>query len=97
MQSGPEQLRDWMTRRFPASDRPQRDTAELFDWDETFVAKLLAENPKLRRRPGLVNAVRIERETGIPVEAWMDSELDERDEPVIAGPEKSQQRQRGKR
>lgn len=78
MKTGAEQLVDWMRRRgFTA-----RDTANHFDWDETFISKLV----KGHRLPGLTNAIRIERETGIPVEAWVSSELDEQpaDEPQAA-------------
>lgn len=61
----------------------QRETAEHFGWDETFVSMLLADPPR-RRKPGLTNAIKIERETGIPVEAWVSSELDDQPEPVTA-------------
>jgi plasmid maintenance system antidote protein VapI len=73
MQPGAEQLKDWMDRRWPSSTRPQRDAAAHFGWDETFISKLC----RGERSPGLTNAIRIERETGIPVEAWMSSDLDE--------------------
>ncbi len=82
MKTGAEQLSDWMERRFPESTRRQRDTAEHFGWDETFIAKLMTG----ARLPGLVNALRIERETGIPVEAWVPSGLDT---PVSAAPERA--------
>lgn len=68
MKSGIEQLREWMTRRVFT----QRDTARHFGWDETFLSHLLAG----RRGPGLATAVKIERETGIPVEAWMPTSED---------------------
>lgn len=73
MKSGPEQLREWMDRRWPASPRTQRDAAAHFEWDETFISQLVTG----KRTPGLTNAIRIERETGIPVEAWVSSELGE--------------------
>lgn len=76
MKAGADQLRDWMKRR----GFNQTQTAEHFGWDETFISKLLLE----RRQPGLENAIKIERETGIPVEAWVSSPLDESDEPVSA-------------
>jgi antitoxin component HigA of HigAB toxin-antitoxin module len=76
MKSGAEQLLDWMKRRgFTATE-----TSEHFGWDLTFVSKLING----RRLPGLTNAVKIERETGIPVEAWLSSGLDTPDEPVGA-------------
>lgn len=68
MLSGAEQLRDWMKRR----GFTQRETAAHFDWDETFISKLV----RGERTPGLDNALKIERETGIPVEAWVSSEQD---------------------
>lgn len=80
MESGAEQFRDWLDRRWPNSGRKQREAADHFSWDETFISALLAG----RRSPGLTNAIRIERETGIPVEAWVSSELDE-SEIVTAG------------
>ena len=79
MKSGAEQLKDWMDRR----GFNHTEAAEYLGWDMTFVSKLV--NGK--RAPGLTNAVKIERETGIPVEAWMSSDLDETvgAEPVKAG------------
>jgi hypothetical protein len=77
MLSGADQLKDWMDRRWPSSSRKQRDASEHFGWDETFISQLC----RGARLPGLTNAVRIERETGIPVEAWVSSEVDE---PVAA-------------
>lgn len=86
MQTGPEQLRDWMQRR----GFTQRETAHHFGWDETFIAKLLADPPQ-QRKPGLHNAIKIERETGIPVEAWVSSAVDETDNHESAKVEKRQQ------
>jgi plasmid maintenance system antidote protein VapI len=71
MKPGAAQLRDWMDRRA----LNQRETAELFGWDETFISQLVNR----RRVPGLTNAIRIERETGIPVESWVSSARDESD------------------
>ena len=70
MKSGPEQLRDWMRRRV----FNQAETAEHFGWDETTISKILNGV----RVPGLENAVKIERETGIPVEAWLPTPADKR-------------------
>ena len=75
MKTGAEQLVDWMARR----GFTQREAAAHFGWDETFISQLRTG----RRTPGLTNAIRIERETGIPVEAWMSSAVDE-PEPVPA-------------
>lgn len=68
MQSGREQLRDWMGRR----GFKQYEVAEYLGWDETYVSQLLNG----RRSPGLDNAVKLERKTGIPIEAWVSTELD---------------------
>lgn len=76
MKSGREQLTDWMKRRGLTA----RETAAQFGWDETFVSKIV----RGERRPGLTNAVKIERETGIPVAAWLSSELDESDRLVTS-------------
>lgn len=59
----------------------QREAAEHFGWDETFVSRLLADGAR-HQKPGLDNAIKIERETGIPVEAWVSSELDKVAQPV---------------
>lgn len=69
MQSGAEQLKDWMHRRRFL----QREAADYLGFDETFVSQLVNG----RRVPGLENAVVIERRTGIPVEAWMPTAVDE--------------------
>ena len=77
MNSGAQQLTDWMKRRgFNA-----KETAAYFGWDFTFVSKLVRGH----RLPGLMNAIAIERKTGIPVEAWMSSQLDTDAEMVTAG------------
>jgi transcriptional regulator with XRE-family HTH domain len=69
MKSGPAQLKDWMHRR----KFLQKETAEFLGFDETFVSQLVNG----RRQPGLVNAIVIERLTGIPVEAWLSTSVDE--------------------
>ncbi len=56
---------EWIRRRHFT----QREAAAHFNWDETFVSMLVTG----RRTPGLANAVIIERETGIAVEAWLSS------------------------
>lgn len=70
--TGPEQLTEWIRRRFPNSDRRGRDAADLFGWHESILSKFASGD----RRPGLDNALVIERLTGIPVETWASSELD---------------------
>ena len=67
MNTGPEQLKDWMHRRRFL----QRETAEYIGFDESYISQLLSRT----RSPGLDNAVKIERATGIPVEAWASSEM----------------------
>lgn len=68
MKTGAEQLTDWMERRGLSNT----EAAAHFEWDLTFISKLVNGH----RLPGLANAIKIERETGIPVEAWMPSKLD---------------------
>ena len=75
VQTGAQQLLDWMKRR----GFSKMDTAAHFGWDLTFISKLVNS----RRLPGLVNAIKIERETGIPVEAWLPTRLDTDAEPVV--------------
>lgn len=74
MKSGAEQLKDWMIRRRFL----QREAAEHLGFDETFVSQLVNG----RRTPGLDNAILIERETGIPVEAWL-SHADDKSEDTV--------------
>lgn len=82
MTTGAEQLKDWMERR----GFDQRETARYFGWDETYVSKIV----KGVRRPGLDNAHKIERLTGIPTQAWDSSELDNTGEPEAANSHKGQ-------
>lgn len=60
---GRTQLREWIDRRCDSD----RDAARLLDLDHTFLSQLLNGH----RNPGLANAVKIERTTGISVEAWL--------------------------
>lgn len=69
MQSGPEQLRAWMAR----AQKNQAETAEYLDVDFTYVSQIVNGV----RTPGLHNALKIERATGIPVEAWVGREFGE--------------------
>lgn len=81
MKSGAEQLKDWMhRRRFMA-----REAAEYFGWHESFISQLINSV----RTPGLENAVKIERESGIPVEAWLPTEGDKSGEAVSVSAAKS--------
>lgn len=71
MATGREQLADWITRRFGEKGEPvhgqQTLAAELLKLDRSYLSQVLAG----KRGVGLENAVKIERETGIPVEAWV--------------------------
>jgi transcriptional regulator with XRE-family HTH domain len=82
MHSGPDQLRDWMRRR----GFTQADAARYLAVDEPYVSVLLSG----KRTPGLDNAIRLERLTGIPVEAWASTELGETVEHATAGSRKRQ-------
>lgn len=68
MNTGPEQLKDWMHRR----RFMQREAADYLGYHETYISHLLSGS----RTPSLDNAVQIERMTGIPIEAWVTSEVD---------------------
>lgn len=78
MKPGPEQFKDWLRRRH----LNQGEAAKHFGWQESFISQLV--NGK--RTPGLENAITIERETGIPVEAWLVIEVhdSEAGEPAAA-------------
>lgn len=78
---GSEQLRDWMRRR----GFKQADAARYLDVDEPYISVLLSG----KRTPGLDNAIKLERLTGIPVEAWASSELNESAQPVGAADRKA--------
>lgn len=75
MSQGQERLRDWIGR----SKLSQRAAADLLDMHWTFLNQILND----KRSPALATAVRIERMTGIPVEAWMPTDVDS--QPVGAG------------
>jgi transcriptional regulator with XRE-family HTH domain len=67
---GARQLRDWMKRRGFES---QADMARFLGIDQRFVSQYLNSEAQ----PGLKHALVIERKSGIPVESWMTSELDD--------------------
>ena len=46
----------------------QTEAAAIFGWDKTAMSRMLSG----RITPTLETAIRIERRTGIPVEAWLD-------------------------
>lgn len=76
MHSGPEQLRDWMERR---GFKVQADAARFLGL-ELSVFSLLVNG---KRKPGVDYALRIEKSTGIPVEAWATDD-DDSDQPMAA-------------
>jgi plasmid maintenance system antidote protein VapI len=80
MQSGAWQLRDWMTRR----GLLQNEAAEALGFHEAFISQLVNG----RRSPGLNNALKIERVTGIPVSAWASTRLDKPESLVAANTRK---------
>ncbi len=69
MQSGPQQLRDWMKRRQFRNE----EAAEYLGIDASVMTKLANGS----RNAGLKIAIMIERHTGIPVEAWLSENADE--------------------
>lgn len=75
--TGIAHLKDWMQRR---QLRSQRELAQYLDLDERCVSQVLTG----QRGPGLRNAILIERKTGIPVEVWLSSELDEMEDATTA-------------
>lgn len=76
MLEGQKRLRDWMER----SKLTQRAAAMLLGMHYTFLNQILNSD----RSPALATAVRIERVTGIPVEAWMPTGVDSERELVGA-------------
>lgn len=81
MLSGATQLADWMKRR----GFNLEDAAEFFDWDPTYISKLLNGH----RQPGRENAIELEDKAGIPIRSWSESDLDETKQPVTATARKS--------
>lgn len=71
MLEGRQRLRDWMER----ARLTQREAAKLLGIHYTFLSQILSETRD--RTPALATALRIERVTGIPVEAWVPTDVDE--------------------
>lgn len=67
-----ERLREWITR----SRLTQREAAKLLGIHYTFLSQILNRSGR-KRSPALATAVRIEQVTGIPVEAWVPTDVDE--------------------
>lgn len=68
---GRERLAQWLQR----AKVNQLEAAELIGIDKTQLSQILTG----KRRPGLDNAIKIERATGIAVEAWVPLEEDKTD------------------
>lgn len=68
MKPAREQLREWLTR----AKLTQRAAARAFGMHYTFLSQILNSD----RSPALATAVRLERITGIPVEAWLTTDDD---------------------
>ncbi len=81
MPSGSQQLRQWIDRR----GVNQREAAGLLGLNEVVLSQLLSG----KRQPGLANAIRIERVTGISVESWLQSELSDASSDASADPRKA--------
>lgn len=69
MKTGAHLLKDWIGRR----GYKQTEAAHVLSLQPTFLSMLVNEH----RMPSLNNAIKIERVTGIPVEAWESSNDDE--------------------
>jgi transcriptional regulator with XRE-family HTH domain len=67
--TGSERLAQWIER----GKLSQVEAARIIGIDKTQLSQILND----KRRPGLDNAVRIERATGISVEAWVPTPVDE--------------------
>lgn len=74
MLHGRHQLRQWIDRR-GVTDRV---AASIIGLDHTFLSNLVTG----KRNPGLVNALKIERATGIVVEAWEPTNVAKSKSPV---------------
>lgn len=83
MTTGAKALKDWMIRR----GFLHREAANHFGFHETYISQLVNGS----RTPSLKNAVKIERETGIPVSTWLSRPEDFREEPATVGASKRRQ------
>ncbi len=71
MEQGNTQLRDWQWRRRLSGG----EASDIIGIDRTYYSNLVNG----RRRPGRDLAVKIERLTGVPVEAWTPQTSGKRD------------------
>lgn len=78
MQNGRTQLRAWIERR----GITQQDAAGIIGMDQVSLSYVLSG----KRTPGLANATKIERATGIVTEAWLQNQISDSatDEPTPA-------------
>lgn len=81
MTAGRDQLRAWLVR----SKLNQVQGARALSLTETYMSLLLSGH----RKPGRDNAIKLERLTGVPVEAWSATELDDS---TAHGPRKPRKR-----
>ena len=80
MTTGAQHLRNWAERRFPNTRRLNQDVADYFGWNKSIASAYLNGV----RVPELRIALRIQKETGIPVESWVSTEGDASARPVSA-------------
>ncbi len=80
--TGAAHLKDWMQRR---QLRSQRELAQHLDVDERLISMVMTG----QRGPGLRTALKIERLTGIPVEVWESSSVDNSENTTGDGSAKS--------
>jgi transcriptional regulator with XRE-family HTH domain len=73
MTTGALHLRNWAVRRFPNTRRLNQDVADHFGWNKSIASAYLNG----RRLPELRIALRIQQETGIPVESWVSTAGDD--------------------
>lgn len=65
----------------------QRDAARYLGWADAYVSRLLSDDDDVRIKAlGLDNALHLERLSGIPVEAWESTKVDESERAVAAIP-----------
>jgi uncharacterized membrane protein len=85
VQTGAEQLRAWIERRFSGSQRDAVEYLAIPGIDEVVLSKILNAG----RRPELEKLVTIEEKTGVPVRAWVSGSIDESESVELARGRKS--------
>lgn len=71
--TGAEQLKAWIERRFNGSQKDAVEYLGIPGIDEVVLSKILNAG----RRPELEKLVILEEKTGVPVRAWVSSQVDE--------------------